>query len=117
MPSVFHEQNIALAADAHLDQHGESVVYIPRSGRSRSIQADIDRDPPAPRDEQRSRSRAVPLAVIKVKADPVTGITAKQLDLGGDKIKYQVRIGETAQERVVQSLQSQDGGFLYLEVR
>ena len=58
-----------------------------------------------------------PRLTINVRNSATSGISSSEIDLGRDKVSVAVRIGETAQERKLAKLISQDAGMMVLEVR
>lgn len=94
---------------------GESVTYLPASGGSRAITALANRHQPSSMDEVPHGH--APLAVVTVQNDSSLGISSDEIDLGGDKLQYAVRIGQSVQARRITKLVSQDAGMLILEVR
>jgi len=110
----FDSELIDTAAD-FLTMFAESITYIPRGGDQRQITGIIDREgaaglPGAP-------AGNAPLCMITVANDSSSGISSSEIDKGGDKIKYSLRKGETAQERKIVKIISQDAGMMTLEVR
>jgi hypothetical protein len=100
-------------ADVLLEIFGESATYKPAGGGSRSIQAIIDRDDAAALVGLANS----PLLIVRVKNSTTEGISASEIDTGGDKINLVVRLGETAQDRNITRILSQDQGMLELETR
>lgn len=93
----------------------ETVVYCPRSGVRRSVQAVVDRSPP----QDLSEAAGVAGAGIQVhvRNSATLGIASSELDIGGDRIELALRLGATAQARPISRLVSQDAGILTLEVQ
>lgn len=58
-----------------------------------------------------------PRLLINVRNDAACGISSSEIDLGHDKVSLAVRLGETAQERKLDKLISQDAGMMVLELR
>jgi len=107
----------AAAADHLLAEFGESVTYTPTGGApaARSITAVIDRRQPGPLDGVPHGGG--PDLTATVKNDVTTGITAAEVDTGGDTISVARRIGETPVARRITKIISQDSAMLTLELR
>jgi hypothetical protein len=115
--SAFAAGFIAGAGANLVITHGESVTYTPRTGSARTIMAMIDRQPPDP--EGGLGGGVVPKAMLTVcdrataaSADGTGGITAAELDLGGDKITYAERTGDTAVARRILAIDANHAGML-----
>lgn len=95
----------------------ESVVYRPRDEAQRTIEAEIDRNPPILPAEAPGPGRAVNNMIVVVSNDGTTGIAATELQTGFDVLEIPLRVGglETEQRRIG-SLISQDNGALTLGV-
>ena len=59
----------------------------------------------------------VPEFEVRVANSATTGISSEELNVGGDQIKFPVRLGETATKRSVQLLSEHDAGMLVLICR
>ena len=114
MANEFDQMLIDTNAD-FLAVFGETVTYWLASGGSRSITAVVDRERPA--DLDGAPHGSAPLLVIEVANDSTTGISSDEVDTGGDKIEVAVRIGESAQKRLIKKIISQDAGMMRLELR
>ena len=101
------------------DDFAETVTYYPHVGyggtaTSREIKAIVIR-------EQIQTSGAdggivvVPVFEVHVANDSVTGISATELDTGGDKIELAMRIGGEATKRSIIYLNEHDDGMLQLQ--
>ena len=95
-----------------LTEFAEAASYIPSGGGSREIHAIINREPP----EELTGGGHSPKAIISVANDSEDGISSSEINVSKDKIEYPVRIGETAQQRLITSIVSQDAGMLTLGV-
>lgn len=84
------------------------------SSSERSISALVNRERPGPLDEVPQGH--APLLTIKV-VNSTSGIATSEIDLGKDKIELPVRLGESAQQRRLAKILSQDAGMMKLEVR
>ena len=98
-----------------LFEFGESVKYLPSGGGSRTITAIVDREPPAEL-EGMSGAHAT-RTIVNVANNATTGISSSEINLGGDKIELSVRINETAKQKRIVGIISQDAGMMRLEVR
>ena len=98
-----------------LEVFGETVTYKPRASGSRSITAIVSRERPEGLDGAPHGS--APLLTIEVANDSTTGISSDKVDTGGDIVEMAVRIGETAQDRPIKEIISQDAGMMRLELR
>lgn len=105
---------LANEASMFLAQFGESVTYYPKGGGSRDIVAVVDRNPVSGLNGMPHGNS--PKFVISVKNSADDGISSSEINDGGDKIGFSVRIGEAATQRRVQSIQWHDVGMLYLAV-
>lgn len=115
---------IDLANDAgvFLNDFAEAVVYRPLVGPPRSIQAIVDREPPAwlrepPAWLAEADGVLVPQLHVVVRNDEAAGIGADEVDTGGDRVDVPVRVGGTAVTKNVVRIVQQDAGLLRLEVR
>lgn len=115
MPSQFDRLFAAGARSAHKSQFGETVVYWKRGASGgRTIMAGVDRTHPKVMQEA---ALITQYAEITVDDDDETGISASELDTGGDEIEYSERVGKTATRRPITKLLKQRGGRMLLEVR
>lgn len=93
----------------------ETVTYLPFGGDSRSISAIVNRNQPAELGD--APHGHAPLLTMAVQNDAASGISSAEINTGKDKVKLPVRIGQTAQERLITKILSQDAGMMKLEVR
>lgn len=112
--TVEFDDQLSEDADIFLSIFGQAITYYPRGGGSRAIVGIVDQ-------EQVSGIPGVPgantpPARITVKNSATDGISSTEIDTGGDKIGYSVRIGQAAQSRRIGKIISQDHGMLTLEV-
>lgn len=114
MANEFDQVLIDTAAD-YLAVFGETVTYWPAGGGSRSITAVVNHERPEGLDGAPHGS--APLLAIEVANDSTSGISSNEVDTGGDKVELAVRIGETAQKRLIKKIISQDAGMMRLELR
>lgn len=101
-------------ADIFLSTFGVQITYYPRSGGSRSIIGIVDQDLVS--GVSGFPGANTPFARIAVKNSVTDGIASNEVDTGGDKIGYSVRVGQTAQQRRISRVLSQDYGMVTLEV-
>ena len=115
MATVFDSHFASVGFPVLLEQFGESITYLPRSGGARPITAIIDRDPPAVLDV--AGNSLFPLANIRVYNSCRSGISSKELDSGKDEIEMLIRIGDTIPKRVsVMQMTAQDSGVTAFSV-
>jgi hypothetical protein len=111
------------AAEAMLDQWGESVTYTPRSGAARSIKAIVDRNVPRPVGGPGEGVNRPDLTIevanraTSIADDGYGGISSAGVDTGGDKVTLPKRIGQAAQDMRIAQVLGQDEAMLTLEVR
>lgn len=98
-----------------LEQFGEAVVYRPKNGPARTIQAIVNRDPPV--QAQEFTTATADQFVVEVLADEINGIGIREINTGGDQVDIAKRKGLTPVTMSVQKLLSQDGGVVQIEVR
>lgn len=93
---------------------GETVTYRNKAGATRSISANVYRQPPNRPDQAVSATNDFTIEVIN---SATTGISSSEIDLGADKILLSVRIGETARYMSIAQIVSQDTGIMRLKLR
>ncbi len=91
----------------------ERLVYRPRTGRARPIQATVTRGSPAP---MIGTARAPRFAIL-VLNDASDGIAAAALDVGADRIDVAETIGGEAMPRGIQKIAKQSPDWLVLEAQ
>lgn len=114
------ERIVTDAASVFLNSNhfAESVTYYPHRfgtpATPRTIWAVVIRNQVSTfnPDEQ-----IIPEFEVRVANSATTGISSEELNVGGDQIKFPVRIGETATKRSVQLLSEHDEGMLVLICR
>lgn len=109
------DQMLIDAASDFLTEFGEPIKYLPAGGGSRDITAIVDREPPAEL-EGMPGAHASRL-VIGVANDSTDGISSSEINTGKDKAELTVRINETAVQKLITKIISQDAGMMKLEVR
>jgi hypothetical protein len=98
-----------------LEQFGESIEYVPRSGGSRTIDAIVVRDPPAIMDA--AGNAVIPQFTLRVYNSCRSGISSKEMDTGGDQVRFVGKIGEVIPKTyTVGQIISQSGGVLNFSV-
>lgn len=112
----FHNMGLDEGAESLLDIHGETVTYKPSGGSDREIVAMVDRETPTAPSPSGMRSRPKTSIVVTVRDSTTLGISAGELDLGGDAIEMPIKVGQAATTRSIQKLISQEFGMLVLEV-
>ena len=110
------DNEIIATRTAHLASCGESVRYKPKAGGDpRTILAVVTRGQPD--GLEGAGYGHSPLTTIFVANDSTTGISAAEINTGGDEIEYAVRIGEDVTDRRITKIAQQDAGMLELELR
>jgi hypothetical protein len=105
------------SADVILEHFGVPMVYYPKSGGSRNIVGVLNPEPITSLPGMTgSNSPKSTIAVKNGSTGTYPGISTTEIDTGGDKIAYPVRHGQTAQQRRISRIVSQDAGMLTLEV-
>lgn len=89
-----------------------TVVYLPRAGGSRSIEAMVEYIGPQSLDGVRGGSR--PHFELTVRNDAAAGISGGELDTGGDKIQIPLRRGRSVRTIRLVELLAQDRAMLRL---
>ena len=110
------DTNLAAEASYFASAFGEAVTYKPRGGGSRAISAVVFRKQPEPIGTGGAGVETT-LAEIRVENNSSTGISAAELDTGGDKVTLAMRSGETAIDHRITQLLNDEDGMLSLEVR
>ncbi len=92
---------------------GQTIVYTPRGGADRSIEAVVDY--PGPEEIRRGTGGARPHVEILVRNNSTTGVGSREVDRGGDKVTLPVRYGRSAITLRIVGLISQDEAMLTLD--
>ncbi len=92
---------------------GQTIVYTPRGGVNRSIEAIVDY--PGPEEIRRGTGGARPHVEILVRNNSTTGIGSREVDRGGDKVALPVRYGRAAITLRIVGIISQDEAMLTLD--
>jgi hypothetical protein len=102
------------AAAKMLAEFGETIIYRPRGGAPRSIQAMVDRGPPQV--PGGSVGTLAPFVVVEVRNSCTTGIRESDVDTGGDQIDVPLKSGGAMKSLSIKRVQSsQDSGMVRLE--
>lgn len=114
MATRFAQQFSRLGVDSLLRQFGESITYYAEgAGSGRSITAMIQRDVSVVDESGQVISQAT---VMRVKDDSTYGISATEIDTI-DEVSFELRVGETAQRKVIAKVLGTDNGFVRFEVQ
>jgi len=110
---------LALDAAAFTDPDGmpgaETVVYTPLGGSPRTITVNVDRQPPERLGDEGRVYR--PMMEIDVANSATTGISATELNTGGDSITIAYPKGGTVEaHRIIGAIITQDAGMIRLEL-
>jgi hypothetical protein len=106
----------AITVFCNADDFAEPVTYYKRDGQARQIDVVIDRLALAVLTEA-GGDAVIPNFEIQVANDCVLGITSEELNLGGDSIEFQMRVGGVKLKRSITKLLGHDEGMLILECR
>lgn len=93
----------------------EAVLYYPRTGGIREIDAVVIREPVAVISED--GDTVAPTWQVHVANSDTLGISGEELDTGGDQIGLSPRDGQAEERRSITQLLIQDHGMLVLECR
>lgn len=98
------------------DEFAETVVYLPRGGGSRTILAVVDREPPTLMDDA---GNVMALSFMLYVANSATsGITAQEIDTGGDRIQIAAKINDAAKKNcTILRVMDNDNGMLQLAIK
>jgi hypothetical protein len=117
MPSIHDRRFKLVGFPLLLQQYGEPITYIPRSGASRTINAIINRNPLEVYDAAGGTVVLYPMS-IRVYADSLSGISPAELNTGGDEVQLMERVDDTTSTRkTIMVLQSQANGVLTLAIK
>jgi hypothetical protein len=100
---------------ANPQDFAESIVYYKRNGRSRKINAVVEREDSLQLPE--ASDLVTPRFMVYVSNDGSEGVESKELDLGGDQFGLPPRVGEPVERRSIVRLVEHDEGMLVLECR
>lgn len=104
------------------DEFGESVTYYPRAYPGQTVRASRLISAVVFREQlqavgQDGGETVLPMFEVHVINNSTTGISSDELDIGGDRIGFPPRDGETAEKRRITRVITQDHGMLILECR
>ena len=108
------DQELVDTAPEFSSTFGETGTYYPFGGDAREITVIVTRKPPAELDG--APHGCGPAIEIAVANDATTGISSSEVNTMKDEYKLPVRIGETAQKRLIIEILSQDAGRMKLEL-
>jgi hypothetical protein len=115
METVFDSHFASAGFPMLMEQFGEPIVYLPSGGGRRSINAIVERNPPAIFDA--SGNAVMPTATIRVFNSCRSGISSREVNIGTDEVEMVLKIGETLPKRFsLMTLQSQDSGVTQLAI-
>ena len=100
----------------NVSDFAEAIVYQPRVGSQRSINAVVAREQITALTEDGGQV-VLPVWQIHVANDVLLGVSSTELNLGGDKFSFPPRDGQTAVSKTITQLLIQDHGMLVLECR
>lgn len=110
------DQALQLAVGSML--HGLSVktiVYRPRIGSSRNIEAIIEYPGPETIDGLAGGSR--PILDVYIRNDSIKGISSAEVDTGGDELDVPLRYGLTNQEVRIIQIVDQNKAMLHVRAQ
>jgi len=103
------------------DDFAETVTYHPHRFYGDALRADRSIKAVVHREQTTAFAEDVvtnlPVFYVHVANNSTTGISSDELDTGGDQISFPPRDGETAVEKTITQLITQDHGMLVLECR
>lgn len=116
MPSIFDRQFAASGFPSLVSNFGEPVIYHFASGGHRSVNAIIERSPPAQYDA--AGNVITPSFVIRLANSATTGVLSTEVNTGGDQVSLLLKVDDTVPtKRSVLVLQSQDSSVIVLALR
>jgi len=114
------DQMLIDTANDFLTEFGEPIKYLPAGGGSRGITAIVDREPPAELEGMpgvHASRLVISVANRCIAYKGINGISSSEINISKDKAELAVRINETAVEKLITKIISQDAGIMKLEVR
>lgn len=105
----------ATAVFANTSDFAETVTYRPRAGGSRTIAAVVIRQIAETISDE--ENRVVPVFEVHVVNNAVNGISATEVNRGGDRIEIAERVGQEPLPRPITQIIEQDEGMLVLQCR
>jgi len=113
MPSQFHQYFKDVGFPTLLSDFGEPVVYFLAGGGRRSVDAIVDRRPPAIYDA--AGEVVLPAFTVRLLNDCVLGILSSEVNTGGDEVELIAKIGDLKPVRkTVLSKVREDTGVIEL---
>lgn len=113
MPTVFDSHFAAAGFPMLMDQFGESITYWPYGGGRRTINAIVERNPPAIFDA--SGNAVLPTVTIRVYNSCRSGISSREVDIGKDEAELVLKVGDTIPRKFsMMTMMSQDSGVTQL---
>lgn len=110
------DRALQMAVGSALDAFSaDTIIYQPRSGAARSIEAIVEYPGPAAINGLSGGSR--PVIDIYVKNDSTIGIGSDEIDTGGDKIQVPPRFGRAAVTMRIVRIVSHDKATLHLQAQ
>lgn len=106
--------DLAALNDAILAPFEESIVYRPAAGGTRTITADVVR---VTQDAIGVENATTPRITVTVRNNATTGITATEIDNGGDQVDVATHYGGSAVSRYIGTIITTDQGMVQFEVR
>jgi hypothetical protein len=99
------------------DDFAETIVYFFRAGGSVSINAIVDRDPPAIYDA--GGNIVLPAFTIEIADSSSSGVAKSAIDTGGDEVELMAEFGDVAVTRVtvVQEISGDFNGMIQLALK
>lgn len=92
---------------------GETGVYRPRAGGTRTITGIVNREPPQ---VLLNGEYVLPTLTFSVHADATSGVLASEVD-AGDQIDIAVKPGQSREARTIFAIESSDGGVTVLAIK
>lgn len=116
MTSVFDRRFKKTGFPVLLAQFGEPITYHLNAGGDRSIDAIIERSPPA--FYNAAGEVVLPDFAIRIYNDCKTGVLASEVDIGGDEVSLIEELGDSVLARkTVIKMVSQDSGVIHLMLK
>lgn len=108
-------QSDSVAVFCNQNDFAEPVKYHKRNGPARAIKAVVVRDEIALYNED--GVTISPVFEVHVANNSTSGISSEEIDLGGDWLSFESRVGKVAARHSITRLISHDEGMLQLECR
>ena len=115
MPTVFDSHFASAGFPMLLEQFGEPITYLPKGGGRRSINAIVERNPPAIFDA--AGNAVLPTITFRVFNSCRSGIASNEIDTGRDEIEMPLKVGDTVPKRFsIMTMLAQDSGVTHLAI-